>query len=63
MASAIKVRRVDSPKNCLIRSDFRAPTTFRIPTSLARVECRAVDRFMKLTQARSRMQKAVKEKM
>src|SRR5260221_2594920 len=41
----------DSLMNCLIKSFLPAPTTLRTPTSLALLDARAVDRFMKLIQA------------
>ena len=45
-----------------MRSDREAPFSFRTPTSRARDPKRAVDRFMKFTQARSRTQIAVRVK-
>ena len=41
----------DSNKNCLIRNFFSLPTTFLIPTSFARSDAWAVERFMKLIHA------------
>ncbi len=54
---------IDSPKNCLIRSAFFAPTTFLIPTSLALVPALAVERFIKLIQAMISTKQAMIEKM
>ena len=52
---------IDSPKNCPIISILEAPTTFRIPTSLALFMERAVERFMKLIHAIKRMITAIIE--
>ncbi|MGB2908766.1 MAG: hypothetical protein WBB73_16820 [Candidatus Aminicenantaceae bacterium] len=49
--AAKKANNIDSPKNCRIISGRLPPTTFLIPTSLARIVERAVERFMKLMQA------------
>src|SRR4051794_31427885 len=46
-----ELSRIASPINCLISADLCAPITFRIPTSLALLADRAVERFMKFTQA------------
>ena len=42
---------MDSARNCLTSEYLPAPITLRTPTSLARLDARAVDRFMKLMQA------------
>src|SRR5450631_2460349 len=55
--------RVDSDRNCKIRSLRRVPKTLRIPTSRARLADRAVVRFIKLIQAMSRMKIATAEKI
>ncbi|MNL62949.1 hypothetical protein D3C87_1870250 [compost metagenome] len=51
----------DSLTNCLASNPLAAPTTLRIPTSLARSAERAVVRFTKLMQAISRMKMATTE--
>ena len=55
---AINAMRIDSLKNCRIRSVLRAPTTFLIPISFARFADRAVDRFIKLIHANNKMPNA-----
>ena len=60
---AIKAYRIDSPMNCEI-SWFRfTPRTFRMPISCALRAERAVERFMKLTQAISSTKPANVENM
>ena len=49
----------DSPRNCLANCPRWAPSDLRTPTSRIRCEALAVDRFMKLKQAISRMNNAV----
>ena len=56
---AIKVIISASPRNCAISDDRTAPSVFRIPTSADLFEKRAVERFMKLIQAISRMNMAM----
>jgi len=58
-----KLNSTDSSRNCRIRCPLVLPATLRIPTSLARFALRAVLRFIKLTQAMSRISIAIKEKM
>src|ERR1700743_474734 len=53
----------DSVRNWAMRYLRGEPSTFLTPTSLARLAERAVDRFMKLIQARSRMKGAMAEKI
>ena len=52
----------DSPKNCFSREDRSAPNTFRTPTSAARFEELAVDKFMKLMQAINKVSSATEAK-
>src|ERR1043166_4818115 len=52
-----------SVRNCRINCVFVEPVTLRMPTSLARLEALAVERFIKLTQARRTMNKAILPKM
>src|SRR6185312_7485348 len=52
---AMKVTITDSDRNCAIKNLRGEPNTLRTPTSRARFDERAVERFMKLTQAISRM--------
>ena len=59
----IKVTTMDSVKNCAIRYLRGDPSTFLTPTSRARFDERAVDKFMKLTQAISNINMAIAEKM
>src|ERR1044071_3271358 len=60
---AIKVNKNASDKNCLINWAFVDPVTFRIPTSFALLDALAVERFIKFTQARRMMNKAMLPKM
>jgi hypothetical protein len=60
---ANNVNKRDSLKNCVIIWLLVAPTTFLKPTSLERLEERAVARLMKLTQAMISMKKAMTEKI
>ena len=62
-ARDIKLNSMDSLKNCCISSFLLDPTTFLTPTSLARIEDLAVERFMKLMQAISSMMILITEKM
>jgi len=57
-----KERIRDSPRNCLMSCKRKAPRTFLTPTSLALLADRAVERFMKLKEAMSRMKNAIAEK-
>jgi hypothetical protein len=50
---------IDSAKNCLITWDFRAPITFRTPTSLALSIDLAVVILIKLNQAITRIKAAI----
>jgi hypothetical protein len=59
---AIKLRSTDSPMNCFIKECFSAPRTFLMPTSEERFEERAVDKFIKLIHASSRVNKAMEPK-
>src|SRR4028118_1763633 len=52
---AIKDKRTASQRNCLIREAFSAPSTFLTPISNALFEERAVERFIKLTHAISKV--------
>src|SRR5436190_11876344 len=56
---AIKLMKTDSPRNWRTREPFSAPSTLRIPTSALRLDERAVERFMKLIQAISKVNKAM----
>src|ERR1700753_903096 len=56
---AIKVINMDSPKNWRIRALFSAPNTFLTPTSAERLDERAVDKFIKLIQAISKVNMAM----
>ena len=62
MTDENKVSNIASPINCLISVHSSAPTTFRTPTSLARPTDRAVERFIKLIHAISRIKKATRVK-
>ena len=55
------VTSMDSDKNCAISWGRRAPTTFFIPTSFIRRAALAVERFMKLMQAITRIKRAIRE--
>src|SRR5664279_3766466 len=57
-----KLVNTDSVRNWAMRFDLKDPATFLIPTSFARLAERAVDRFMKFTQAISKMKMAMMEK-
>ncbi len=58
--AAIKIRSIDSPINPSDQRVFlRAPTTFRIPTSLFLRSLRFVLRFIKLMQAMRRIKAAM----
>ena len=59
---AIKVKIIDSPKNCLISWGLSAPTTFLRPTSLALLAERAVARFIKFKQASKSIKRPIPEK-
>src|SRR6476620_7037439 len=63
MQKAIKLISNDSPRNCLIRELFSAPNTLRIPTSPERFEDLAVERFMKLIQAISKVNRAIEARI
>src|SRR5688572_11163575 len=60
-ARAIVLIKIDSVRNCFTRLAFNEPNTLRTPTSLARLADRAVDRFIKFTQAISKMKNAMAE--
>jgi hypothetical protein len=55
MIAAKREKKRDSKKNCLTSSTLLDPTTFLIPTSFARFADLAVERFMKLMQAMSKI--------
>ena len=55
--------KTDSVKNCIIRCDRNEPATFLMPTSFARLAERAVERFIKFTQAMSKIKTAITEKI
>src|SRR6185312_12684702 len=61
--AAIKVTKTDSARNWMIRYLRGEPSTLRTPTSRARLADRAVERFMKLTQAISKINAAIADKM
>ncbi len=61
--SEIMLITMDSKRNCLNKLILKAPTTFRIPTSLALVAERAVDKFMKLIMATNNIKIAIIEKV
>ena len=63
ITNAIMLINNDSPRNCFTSDFFSAPNTFRIPTSAERFEERAVDRFMKLMQAISKVNKAMEARI
>ena len=54
---------IDSVRNCAIRLFLKEPNTFLTPTSFARLDERAVERFIKLTQAINKIRIAIKEKI
>ncbi|MNY78501.1 hypothetical protein D3C86_2187690 [compost metagenome] len=54
---------IDSVRNCHTSSIFSEPITFLTPTSRARFEEPAVDKFMKLMQAISSIMMATALKM
>src|SRR5665647_2911141 len=56
---AIDVSIIDSNKNCRTNSAFIEPNTLRIPTSLARLEAPAVERFIKFIHAISSIKNAM----
>ena len=61
IANAIKLIKMDSVKNCCTRPILSEPSTFLTPTSLARFDERAVDRFIKFTQAINKIKNAMPE--
>src|SRR4030095_8253255 len=61
--NAIVLINNDSPRNCFINELFSAPNTCRTPTSDERLEERAVDRFIKLMHAISRVNKAIEPRI
>src|SRR5678816_4514278 len=63
MSEETKLYKNASNKNCLINCDLVEPVTFRMPTSLARLEALAVDRFIKFTQASRTINSAMLPKM
>ncbi len=63
MMSAMKMSKRDSPINWFAICMRPAPTTFRKPTSRARVACRPRVRVMKLTQAINRTRIAMPDRM
>src|SRR6478735_1595514 len=58
-----KLNKTDSVKNCVMRCERSEPATFLIPTSLARLAERAVERFIKFTQAINKIKMATTEKI
>ena len=58
-----KLNKTDSVKNCVIRCERNEPATFLIPTSFARLAERAVERFIKFTQAINKIKMAITEKI
>src|SRR5882672_6579545 len=58
-----KLTNTDSVKNWVMRLERSEPATFRMPTSFARLAERAVDRFIKFTQAISKIKMAIIEKI
>src|SRR4030095_6432425 len=58
---ASKVSIIDSDRNCKMSCLRLAPTTFFIPTSFIRLEAFAVERFMKLMQAITKIKMAIRE--
>src|SRR5688572_16224218 len=61
--TAMAMYRYDSNKNCVINLLYGAPTAFLMPTSFARLAERAVDKFMKLIQASTVINKAIDPKV
>ena len=59
----VSVTNNDSVKNCATRYLRADPSTLRTPTSFALFDDRAVKRFMKFTQAISRINMAIIENM
>src|SRR4051812_20473889 len=58
-----KLIKTDSVKNCIMRCERNEPATFLMPTSFARLAERAVERFIKFTQAISKIKIAITEKI
>ena len=56
-------KKTASPRNCLIRYSFVAPTTFLKPISLERFEERAVERFIKFIHAVTIIKKPIARNM
>src|SRR6185503_2635500 len=63
ISAATKVINTDSVRNWKTKYLRGEPSTLRTPTSRARFAERAVERFMKLTQAISRIKRAIAENM
>src|SRR5215218_2949877 len=63
MIKDMKESRMASHRNCLTSEVFSAPNTFRTPISIALFEERAVERFIKLTQAISKVTMAIDMRM
>ena len=63
MTKAIVLISNDSPRNCFTNDCFCAPRTLRTPTSAERFEERAVDRFIKLIHAISKVNKAMEPRI
>ena len=61
--NAINANNIDSPINCIDNCQRNAPTDFLTPTSLALSAERAVERFIKLTQAISNTTRAIIKKI
>lgn len=59
----IKESNIDSLKNWMIIWTRRAPTVLRKPTSFARLDESAVDKFIKLMQAINSIKNATREKI
>src|SRR6186997_2424650 len=56
---AINARIIDSEKNCIINCFLSEPNVFLTPTSFALFSERAVERFMKFTQAINKIINAI----
>src|SRR5689334_5063866 len=63
ITKAIMLINRDSPINWLISDCLLAPNTLRTPTSAERFEERAVDKFIKLMQAISKVNKAMEPRI
>src|SRR5437868_4179502 len=63
MMAPASVTIIDSVRNCAIKYLRGEPSTLRTPTSFALLDERAVDRFIKFTQAISSINIAMAEKI